>query len=256
MTDAVAIAAVRRQVRELVDGTLEVKLHVEPRFKALFHKLLPEVDMPVALAPLRLDSGHQPAAAQPSTAEYASVHSHEGVGQGEVAPAAARSLAEQMMRSGYFRSSRLWQSVEAAGIYSQRDHKKWIEAQPCHGIKNLDGHRCEGDVVAHHTPGAELPAAGRHSDNPRKPPHWHCIPACHVFHTWVHSSTGALRSDKKMLVEHGVQYTAAQMKVMVKKHIGIASLRDLTIARLNEFEAVIGLPMTKWGDTWGTSTTT
>lgn len=36
----------------MVDGTLEVKIHVEPRFKAEFHRLFAEIDMPVALAPL------------------------------------------------------------------------------------------------------------------------------------------------------------------------------------------------------------
>lgn len=54
MSDALAIEAVRRQVRELVDGSLEIKLHVEPRFKAEFHRLFPNIDMPVALAPLSL----------------------------------------------------------------------------------------------------------------------------------------------------------------------------------------------------------
>lgn len=47
-----AISGTRRQVRELVDGTLEVKIHVEPRHKAEFHRLFAEIDMPVAIAPL------------------------------------------------------------------------------------------------------------------------------------------------------------------------------------------------------------
>jgi hypothetical protein len=47
-----AISAVRRQVREMVDGTLELRLHIEPKDKAEFHRLFPEIDMPVALAPL------------------------------------------------------------------------------------------------------------------------------------------------------------------------------------------------------------
>ena len=47
-----AIMGVRRQARELVDGTIEVKIHIEPRHKAQFHFLFPNIDMPVALAPL------------------------------------------------------------------------------------------------------------------------------------------------------------------------------------------------------------
>lgn len=53
MTDA--ISATRRQARELVDGSLEVKIIIDPRFKADFHAMFPEIDMPVAIAPLRAD---------------------------------------------------------------------------------------------------------------------------------------------------------------------------------------------------------
>lgn len=49
------ISGTRRQVRELVDGTLEVKFHVDPSFKAAFHRLFPNIDTPVAIAPLVAD---------------------------------------------------------------------------------------------------------------------------------------------------------------------------------------------------------
>ena len=52
MSEMSAIPATRRQVRELVDGTLEVKLHIEPSHKSAFLRLLPDVDMPVAIAGL------------------------------------------------------------------------------------------------------------------------------------------------------------------------------------------------------------
>lgn len=52
MSEMSVLLATRRQIRELVDGTLEIKLHVEPRYKADFHRLFGEIDMPVALAPL------------------------------------------------------------------------------------------------------------------------------------------------------------------------------------------------------------
>jgi hypothetical protein len=60
-----AISAVRRQVREMVDGTLEVRLHVSPTEKAAFHQLFPEIDMPVALAPLKLTVRVQEKPAEP-----------------------------------------------------------------------------------------------------------------------------------------------------------------------------------------------
>jgi hypothetical protein len=46
------ISGTRRQIRELVDGSLEVRIHIDPRFKKAFHELFPEIDTPVAIAPL------------------------------------------------------------------------------------------------------------------------------------------------------------------------------------------------------------
>lgn len=50
-----AISATRRQVRELVDGTLEVRIHIDPTFKRAFYDLFPDIDTPVAIAPLKPD---------------------------------------------------------------------------------------------------------------------------------------------------------------------------------------------------------
>lgn len=49
------ISGTRRQIRELVDGSLEVRVHIDPRFKADFHRLFPQIDVPIAIAPLALD---------------------------------------------------------------------------------------------------------------------------------------------------------------------------------------------------------
>lgn len=51
----IGISGTRRQIRELVDGSLEVRIHIDPRFKKAFHELFPEIDTPVAIAPLELD---------------------------------------------------------------------------------------------------------------------------------------------------------------------------------------------------------
>lgn len=50
-----AIAGTRRALKELADGTLRVQIDIDPRFKAQFHELFPQIDMPVALAPLASD---------------------------------------------------------------------------------------------------------------------------------------------------------------------------------------------------------
>ena len=55
-----AVSATRRQMRELVDGTIEVKFHIDPRCRDDFLRLFPEIDKPAAIAPLVADFEHKP----------------------------------------------------------------------------------------------------------------------------------------------------------------------------------------------------
>jgi len=55
----IGISGTRRQIRELVDGSLEVRIHIDPRFKKAFHELFPEIDTPVGIAPLKPDFEYQ-----------------------------------------------------------------------------------------------------------------------------------------------------------------------------------------------------
>lgn len=50
-----AISGTRRQIRELVDGTIEVKIHIDPAYRKTFHELFPDIDKPIAIAPLKHD---------------------------------------------------------------------------------------------------------------------------------------------------------------------------------------------------------
>lgn len=54
MSERVVISGTRRAMKELVDGTLRVQIDIDPEFKDDFHRLFSEIDMAVALAPLRL----------------------------------------------------------------------------------------------------------------------------------------------------------------------------------------------------------
>lgn len=47
-----AVAGTRRTMKELVDGTIRVQIDIDPKDAEMFRRLLPHVDMPVALAPL------------------------------------------------------------------------------------------------------------------------------------------------------------------------------------------------------------
>lgn len=55
MTDTTAISGTRRQYKEMADGTLRVQIDIDPQYKQQFLELFPQIDMPVALAPLRAD---------------------------------------------------------------------------------------------------------------------------------------------------------------------------------------------------------
>lgn len=49
-----AVSGVRRSFRELVDGTIRVQIDIDPTFNREFLELFGEIDMGVALAPLKL----------------------------------------------------------------------------------------------------------------------------------------------------------------------------------------------------------
>lgn len=48
-----AISGTRRAIKELVDGTVRVQIDIDPQFRKRFFEMFPDIDMPVALAPLR-----------------------------------------------------------------------------------------------------------------------------------------------------------------------------------------------------------
>lgn len=114
MTDTAitAISGTRRQIRELVDGTIEVKLHIDPRFKAEFHRLFPEIDMPVALAPLQPD-----------------FESGQAVPEKEKAVREEKPYGKQaslLYKVGFFLNPKV-----LAAIGSDSEYLEWVRQQPC-----------------------------------------------------------------------------------------------------------------------------
>lgn len=147
-------------------------------------------------------------------------------------------LARRLHVDGYFRAPQLWAAVEAAGIYTEKEHKKWIEQQRC--IAEGRG-ACNGDdIVLHHVTGAELPASGR-GEHPRKPPHFFGVPLCSIGHhqNWAHGR--ATREDKRWLLEQAVALTAQRMKEKMKEFLGLDSLADLTAEQWALWTKTIGL---------------
>jgi hypothetical protein len=55
MSEIQAISGTRRALKEMADGTIRVQVDIDPRFKAEFLRLFPNIDAPCALAPLVAD---------------------------------------------------------------------------------------------------------------------------------------------------------------------------------------------------------
>jgi hypothetical protein len=240
VSDAAGVMGVRRQMRELVDGVIEVKVHIDPRFRADFLRLFPEIDMPVALAPLQPEAAQQAIATPPE-------------------PRREKSLAERLVVDGYFRNPALWRALHEAGLYVVGEHKRFVMSLPClwsgvtpPGLElplaavpaGAFTRRCEGQVCAHHARGASLPAAGEalQPDAPMKVAHWYCIPVCHAHHMgWIHASGGATRADHAALTEVAVSLMAGRAKLALKTYLGLPTLADIDQEHLREFEHDIGL---------------
>jgi len=54
-----AISGTRRAMKEMADGTIRVQIDIDPSCRGDFLSLFPNIDMPVALAPLRADFEQQ-----------------------------------------------------------------------------------------------------------------------------------------------------------------------------------------------------
>lgn len=171
-----------------------------------------------------------PLASEDAAREAEGVGAASAVALQSRTPGHPNELARLLHSHGYFRNPKVWQAVEDAGVYTQDDHKHWIESQPCAFAPG--GARwgpCEGEIVAHHCKGAAVPASGR-GEHPQKPPHWFCVPLCAIGHhqNWAHASHGANRADKQALVEKAIELTAERMKWAMKQTLGLESLADLT----------------------------
>lgn len=59
MKETSVVSGTRRGIKELVDGTIRVSVDIDPRFRRAFFELFPDIDAPVALAPL-VESFEQP----------------------------------------------------------------------------------------------------------------------------------------------------------------------------------------------------
>ncbi|WP_292992566.1 hypothetical protein [Nitrosomonas sp.] len=218
--EAIAVSGTRRSMKELVDGTIRVQIDIDPVYRELFFKLFGQIDMPVAIAPMVINSPI-----------LSPVHEE----QRKPDKKEANYLAQSMHRDGYFRNPKLWDAMEEKGLYTQEMHKVYVQSLPCCGIKFAPHIKpCDGDVVMHHV------KTSANSGVRIKPLHWYGVPLCCKHHmTWAHGSHkgSASHEDRHdVMLPHAVGLTADRIKAAFKDSLGLESLSEITQEMLDDFE--------------------
>jgi len=142
-----------------------------------------------------------------------------------------RSLAQRMMVGGYFRNKELWAAMEAAGVYTQSEHKGFVES--LEGINAYKHVPRKGDVVAHHV------RTSANSGKGMKPPHWYCIPLHDSQHQYLHNN--ATRAEREQHLEWAVGITEKAMREAFKRFERIESMTGYTEASLITAENRLGI---------------
>ena len=169
------------------------------------------------------------------------------------------NLAWQLHRNGFFYNPKLRDCIEQAGIYTQKQHKAWLETLPCYAKHNAKANfneltgkivlnsdlydqlssQCSftGDSerrIVHHCRDAGNSGTGI------KPPDWYGVPTCDTHHKVAHSSAVDEAFNDSM-IGYSAGLTAHRMKEKMKEYLGLESLSDLTDDMLYRFEIDIGL---------------
>lgn len=226
------IQATSAGVKDMADGSLRITIEFDPRFAKDAFALFGARGTPVALAALTQQATIAHAQADVLTQAAKTSPKFEPARE-------ANQLAQKMMIDGYFRNPKLWAAMDSAKIYTQAEHKKYIERMECErptpagNIKGGQDVNCEGDVVLHHVRTAANAGTGI------KPAHWYGVALCNCHHNIAHKHLD--RAGAQDLLSIAVKTTADQMKEALKHHLGLASLADITIQQLNAFELAIGL---------------
>ncbi|HFD86880.1 MAG TPA: hypothetical protein ENJ35_04295 [Gammaproteobacteria bacterium] len=195
-----AIAGTRKAFKELVDGTLRVQIDIEPRNKAQFHKLFPEIDMPIAIAPLKTG--------QPETkGSWPGDILHT---EGKAADQAVELLgsfgdeARQLRQSSFFRRPEVW-----AAIGTDAEFQEWCRHQKC--IVCGDGDWLDGEL---YNQAAHVRRVSEGAGTSIKPA-YSTVSLCttdHILEQHQHGETAAYRKYLTMKLGNERQVTLQEAK--------------------------------------------
>jgi len=153
MNEPTAVSGVRRGLRELADGTIRVSLDIEPKDRAAFFRLFPEIDMPIAIAPLYID--HAPT-------------------QGDYGDA-----AKDLHQSSFFRTLDVLRAIG-----TDLDYRDWVRQKECC--------ICNAEPPSEYSH-VRISQAGKDSGGVAYKPEYRGVPMCHGCHsTQHHRGYGAL----------------------------------------------------------------
>jgi len=150
----------------------------------------------------------------------------------EQKPEKGKSLAQRMVIAGYFRNEKLWDALEAAGTYTQDQHREHV-LEDVAPINAYPSQARTGPVVAHHVRTAANSGTGI------KPPHWFCLPLYDSHHKYLHNN--ATREERAEHLVWAVDITAKAMREAFKRFEKIESMTGYTDAQLLKAENKLGI---------------
>ncbi len=177
--EPLAIAGTRKSAKELADGTLRVQIDIEPRHKQAFHRAFPEIDMPVAIAPLNLgvivDPDMKPGPIVQGNRPGDTLHA-----AGPAADKATGRLygqqAKALRLSAFFRNPDVWKAIG-----SDSDYQSWIWHRPCIvcGYRDYSTDWPDGICESAHVRRAGESGTGYKAE-------YATVPMCHEDHACQH----------------------------------------------------------------------
>lgn len=211
---ATAISASRGAYRETADGSLEVKILIDPRFKEEFHRLFHEKDMPCAIAPLVADFERN----EPKELAVPGNGGHWVVA---------------LYKSGWF-----YNPTVLAALGSDAEYRAWVQLQPSaysgKFSEYVDG---EGRCVAAHVRRAGESGTGykaRHA----------CIPLTNDEHQSQHSDGEQTLGGKDWFDKTRAKYVADWGHIRLREIFEVDSMTKVTAEEFAEWARVVGLHLT------------
>jgi len=204
-----AIQATRRTVKELVDGTLRVQIDIDPKDKAAFLQLFPDVDLPMAIAALTI-----PAEQPKATGEHIA----------------------NLYRSGFFMREDVW---AAAGTTAE--YEAWARTQPCAYCKSNGEHnpqtgefRCEFAHVRRIAQGAGTNIK----------PDGYGIPLCHDCHAQQHQKgESSFGKAKDWFDSQVVRHRSGWVHEVLRDTFKVDHLSDVSIEDIRQWSRDKGIQL-------------